>query len=256
MTRDDDTSALLALSDVPAALGLLSRLPIHVNTGHATQRGARAAWAYPLAGFALAFIAGCVSQVGVAFGLSASLVAGLALATLIITSGALHEDGLSDAADGLWGGWDKARRLDIMKDSRIGAYGVIALILGVGLRWQTLGVIFDTAIWSPLIVAAMLSRASMVPLMVFLPNARDTGLSHSVGRPSGTTAMIAVGIAAIAALILFKFMALVLIGVAAIAALGCALIAKAKIGGQTGDILGATQQITEIAVLLTLAAVL
>ena len=256
MTRDDDTAPLIALSDVPAALGLLSRIPIPVNTERATARAPLAAWAYPIAGLAIALITSCVAHLCLAVGFSFAITAGLTLSTLVIITGALHEDGLSDAADGLWGGWDKARRLDIMKDSRIGAYGVIALILALGLRWQALTLIFETTLWPALIATAILSRASMVPLMSLLPNARDTGLSHSVGRPSKPTALIAIAIAALVSVILFQRVGLLLIGVCALAALACAFIAKSKVNGQTGDILGATQQITEIAVLLTLAALL
>ncbi len=252
MTRPDDTSALIALSDLPAAVGLLSRLPVRVNTDRATARGAKAAWAYPLAGALIAMLAGCVAQIALWLGLPVALVAGLTLGTLVITTGALHEDGLSDSADGLWGGWDTARRLEIMKDSRIGAYGVIALVLGLGLRWQALTVLLDTAPWATLLVAAVISRASMVPMMAALPNARATGLSQSVGRPAVQTALLACLIAAVISLILLGFSALIVIAVTALITLGCAWIAKAKIGGQTGDILGATQQLTEIAVLLTL----
>ena len=256
MTRDNDTQPLFAPSDIPAALGLLSRLPIHVDTHRAIARSAHAAWAYPVVGLILALIVGCVATFSLTVGLSPNLAAILTLAALTITTGALHEDGLSDTVDGLWGGWSKSRRLEIMKDSRIGAYGVIALILAYLLRWQALTIIFGTSIWAALIAVAMLSRASMVPLMTLLPNARDAGLSQTVGRPSFNTALTAVAIAALISLVLLQLKGLLLILAAAIAATLCARIAKSKIGGQTGDILGATQQISEIAMLLTLAAVL
>ena len=245
------------LHDVPAALGLLSRLPIPVNESRVTARGARAAWAYPLAGLALALVAGAVAQIGLWLGLPAALVAGLTLATLIITTGAMHEDGLADAADGLWGGWDVAHRLEIMKDSHIGVYGVIAVGLGTGLRWQALTLIIGAgALWPALIVTAALSRAVMVPVMVHLPHARATGLSHAVGHPSRQTGLIALIIATLPALIFWHMTALWLLTVAALATLTCAALAKSRLNGQTGDILGATQQITDIAVLLTMATLL
>lgn len=251
-----DKSSLVALGDVPAALGLLSRLPVRVDADRATARGAQAAWAYPVAGLILALIACAVGQIALWLGLPAPLTAGIVLATLTIITGAMHEDGLADAADGLWGGWDKDRRLAIMKDSHIGAYGVIALVLGLGLRWHAINTAIQyDMLWPAVIAATMLSRAVMVPLMARLPNARDTGLSHSVGRPSITTARIAEATAIAAALILFQFTGVWLILAALIAAVACAMIAKAKIGGQTGDILGATQQVTEIAVLLSIAIV-
>lgn len=252
--RQDD---MPQFHDIPAALGLLSRLPVKVDTDRATTRGARAAWAYPVAGLVFALIAGLVAQIALWLGLPAPLVAGLALGSLIIITGAMHEDGLADAADGLWGGWDVARRLEIMKDSHIGVYGVIAVALGIGLRWQALTIVIEAgALWPALIATAAISRAVMVPLMAHLPHARASGLSHSVGRPSSQTAFSALGFAAVIALTFWHFAALWLIAVALLAALSCAAIAKSKINGQTGDILGATQQITEIALLLTLAALL
>lgn len=253
MEQDD----IPQMRDVAAATGLLSRLPVPVNESHATARGARAAWAYPVAGLAIAVVACCVAQIALWLGVPATLAAGLTLVTLVIITGALHEDGLADAADGLWGGWTRDRRLEIMKDSRIGAYGVTALLIGLGLRWQALIIVIDAgALWSGVIAVAMLSRAMMLPVMARLPHARATGLSHSVGHPSLATSRIGEAIGVFAALLLWQLSGLWLIGLAFVCALVCARIAKSKIGGQTGDILGATQQITEITLLLTLATVL
>ena len=252
-----DKSPIVSLGDITAALGLLSRLPVRLDTSRATARGAQAAWAYPIAGLILAALACAIAQIALMLGMPAPLTAGLALASLVIMTGAMHEDGLADSTDGLWGGWDKDRRLAIMKDSHIGAYGVIALVLSLGLRWHAITIAIDHGmLWPALIATSMLSRAAMVPLMARLPHARDTGLSHSVGRPTHTTAHIAEAIAIVATLIAFQFIGLWLIAAAVLAAIACALVAKSKIGGQTGDILGATQQVTDIAILLTIAAIL
>lgn len=255
--QKDDQTAFVAISDIPAALGLLSRLPVPVDFDAARARGPKAAWAYPVAGAGLAVIAACLAQIALWSGLSAPLVAALSLAVLIVTTGAMHEDGLADCADGLWGGWDAARRLEIMKDSHIGVYGVLALILGLLLRWQALSVAIDAGhLWAALIATAMISRAMMVPVMARLPHARTTGLSHSVGRPPIATARVAECIAVLAAILLLGWNGLVVLLAAFLAATACALIAKAKINGQTGDILGATQNLTEISVLVTLATLL
>ncbi|HCP80132.1 MAG TPA: adenosylcobinamide-GDP ribazoletransferase [Octadecabacter sp.] len=257
MAQNNDKTSPLALSDIAAALGLLSRLPISVNTDRATERGAMAAWAYPIAGLILALIAGVVTQIALWLGLPNTLTAGVTLATLIITTGAMHEDGLADSADGLWGGWDKDHRLKIMKDSFIGTYGVLALALSLLLRWGALCIILDLGmLWPAILTSAILSRSVMVPIMAFLPHARTEGLSHSVGRPSVQTAYIALAIAAVATFILVQFWAVWLIAACALIALACTIIAKSKIKGQTGDILGATQQLTEIAALLTFATLL
>ena len=243
-------NALIDLVDLPAALGLLTRLPIVVDGERAMERGAAAAWAYPLVGVVvgviLAAATACMSWAGVPSGVAAGLV----LAGSVVMTGAMHEDGLADSADGLWGGWDKARRLEIMKDSHIGVYGVCAIALSLLIRWLALVVIISVgAYWVAFITAGALSRANMVVLMSALPNARDGGLSKNVGRPTGATVWLAVGIAAGFTLLCGYPWAIV---VTVVAGLVCAGIARAKIGGQTGDILGATQQISEMAVLIAI----
>lgn len=241
--------------DITASLGLLTRLPVPVSDA-AARRGARAAWAYPLAGAVVAALGGITGWLAMAVGLAPMLAAGLALATMIVATGALHEDGLADCADGFWGGWDRARRLEIMKDSRIGTYGVLALVLGIGLRWTALSVLFaQGTAFAALIVAAMLSRAAMPALMTALPHARDTGLSHHVGRPDAMTVAAGAALALLAAMLLLG--AGPGLGVAMMATLAAAAsgaLARNRIGGQTGDVLGGTQQICEITVLLTLSA--
>ncbi len=257
MAHITDKSQIATPWDIAAALGLLSRLPVRIDIDRATARGAASAWAYPLAGLILGALACAIGQIALWLGLAHNLTAGLTLATLVIITGAMHEDGLADTADGLWGGWDKNHRLKIMKDSHTGVYGVLALALGLGLRWQALTLIIDhSALWPAILATAMISRAAMVPVMARLPHARDDGLSRSVGRPDAKTALIAVAIAGFACLILLHLNGLWLLASAFLATLTSAAIAKAKIEGQTGDILGATQQISEIAMLLTLAALL
>jgi adenosylcobinamide-GDP ribazoletransferase len=246
---------LFAPSDLAAALGLLTRLPVRVQTARAMARGARAAWAFPLVGVLVGALQALALGALGALGVPVVVTAGLVLALAVVITGAMHEDGLADTADGLWGGWDKARRLAIMKDSHIGTYGVLALGVVFGLRWMALAAVLTGwglgAAALALIVTGALSRAGMVAVMAALPNARGTGLAQSVGRPSRATAAMAIAIAALSALATGHVM---LVGVAALAALGCALIARAKIGGQTGDILGATQQFSEMALLIVLAS--
>ena len=178
----------------------------------------------------------------------------MALAALVVMTGALHEDGLADVADGFWGGFARVRRLEIMRDSRIGSYGVLALILSLGLRGAALIAMAD-ALAVALLASAVISRAAIVWIMAALPHARDNGLSVSTGRPPPGTVRLALLFAALIAVLLIGWGALwVLLGAVA-ATLGCAAIARAKIGGQTGDVLGATQQITEIAALTILTTI-
>lgn len=249
-TNETVRTAFARAWDLPAAIVLLTRLPMPALPDHAFSHGARAVWAYPLVGLVMGLIGSLVMGVGSAFGLSALLVAGLVLGVLVMATGAMHEDGLADTADGLWGGTTPERRLEIMKDSRIGAYGVLALIIVMGLRWLALAEVP----WTALVTALVVSRAMLTPLMWALPHARNTGLAHSVGRAPLNSVLCALFIAVVLALMFAGGGGLLALIIAAAVAAGIAALARAKIGGQTGDILGATQISTEIAVLLTLAA--
>src|SRR6056297_3491159 len=115
-------------SDLVSAAMLLTRLPVR---GMPTARAADAAWAWPLVGLAVGLPAGVVGMAVAAAGLPGGLAAAAALTVSIVLTGALHEDGLADCADGFWGGFDRARRLEIMRDSAIGSYGVLALGLSL-----------------------------------------------------------------------------------------------------------------------------
>lgn len=245
---------LFAAIDLPAALGLLTRLPVPVDGAAATARGAAAVWAYPLAGMIVGGTQALSMAVLLWLGVPAAITAALVLALAVSVTGAMHEDGLADSVDGLWGGWDKARRLAIMKDSHIGTYGVIALVLTLVLRWTALGMIADAGGFAlVLVTVAALSRAAMVGVMATLPHARDGGLSRAVGRPAPRVAWVAIGIGAGLALVT-GYLGLVI--VAATVAVLWAMIARAKIGGQTGDILGGAQQFVEVALLIAVVSAL
>lgn len=246
---------LFAWGDVLAAIGLLTRLPVRVDFARATARGARAAWAWPLAGGLVAFIAGLAGALALWAGLTPLIAAIMVIAAQAILTGAMHEDGLADCADGFWGGWTPARRLEIMKDSRSGAYGVIALVLMLMLRVTALATLMELDGWWPALVAlGAMTRVPMAALQSLLPNARPGGLSHRTGSPPARTVGAAI---ALALFIGIAGMGAQVLPVAI--AIGCvtlvwAATARAKIGGQTGDVLGAAQQLTEIAGLLVLVA--
>jgi adenosylcobinamide-GDP ribazoletransferase len=142
-----------------------------------------------------------------------------------------------------------------MKDSQIGTYGVIALIGTLGLKWIALSALLSTGNWGlALLGAAVASRAAMVCVMYVLPNARPSGLSQQTGKPPLPAVATAAGIGFIA--LLFGLASLAAVGVVLVVVITTAwiAIAKAKIGGQTGDVLGATQQIVEITILLVCLA--
>ena len=242
--------------DIPLALVLLTRLPIPRLPDGVFARQSRATWAFPLAGLAVGVLACAVGWAGLAADLPDFAVATLVVAVLIATTGAMHEDGLADTVDGLWGGFSPERRLEIMKDSHIGTYGVLALILAQGVRISAIAALIDEGVLFGVLAACLFSRALMPAVMWALPNARKSGLSHSVGAPEFAAVTAGLGVAFVLSLIFLGPTALLPVFWAAVAALVVALIAKAKIGGQTGDILGATQSLSEIAFLLALAAMI
>lgn len=251
----DTDNGRFQFHDIAAAHGLLTRLPVPVEGDRAQTRGAQAAWAYPLVGLTVGFTGVVVAGVAGLFGVPATLTAGIVLVVLVAITGAMHEDGLADCADGFWGGWDRARRLEIMKDSRIGAYGVIALVLSLLVRWAALVLLFQAGIvWAAIILPAMISRASMVSVMHLMPNARENGLSQSVGRPDRTVAGIAGGIAVVGVVIFWLGVLIPLALFCCGVVLAVMAVARAKISGQTGDVLGAVQQLTEIAALVVMAS--
>lgn len=254
MQGDDDR--LLRAGDISAGFALLTRLPLRASDA-ALARGARAAWGWPVVGAVLAGLTGVAALALLALGLPAPLVAGLCLGLGVMMTGALHEDGLADSADGFWGGWEPVRRLEIMKDSHIGSYGVIALILSLGLRWLALAELFAAGLVLPVLVTvAVLSRAGMAVVMLALPHARENGLARSVGRVPRATALLGVALALGMALLSLGPVALALAGLAGLACLAMGWLARVKIGGQTGDVLGATQQVCEIVLLIALATIL
>lgn len=243
-----------SLWDIPLALVLLTRLPLPRLPEPVFRRQAQAAWAFPVAGLVVGGIACMVGWLAMVFHLFPLVAATLLVATLIMMTGAMHEDGLADTFDGLWGGFTPERRLEIMKDSQTGTYGVLALVISQLARVLAVAAILASgSIWT-ILAACACSRALMPVLMASLPNARKSGLSHSVGTPSTISVSMSLGLAVLIAVFLCGGMAITAIFSAALVAAILALIARKKIGGQTGDILGASQQLAEIAFLLAISA--
>jgi adenosylcobinamide-GDP ribazoletransferase len=243
--------------DLPEALLLLTRLPVPVTL--TAPRGAATAWAWPVAGAVVAALAAGVGWLALAAGLPAGISAGLVLVTLVLATGALHEDGLADTADGLFGCHTRERRLEILRDSRIGTYGVVALVLVLGLRWQAIAVLVASpgGLLAAVLTAAVLSRAAMAGVAMALPPARPDGLSAATGRLPAAAVAVGVALAFGLALVLAGWAAALMGALAAgLGALIVARAARARIGGQTGDILGASQQVAEVGVLISLMVVL
>ncbi|MGD9293337.1 MAG: adenosylcobinamide-GDP ribazoletransferase [Roseobacter sp.] len=237
--------------DIALAFVLLTRLPMPRLAPEAFGHSTRAVWAYPLVGAAIGAIAWGGGQLALAAELPAPVVAGLMIAAMVLCSGAMHEDGLADIADGFWGAQSAEKRLEIMKDSQIGTYGTLAIVIVTGLRWTALAALIPVNP-AAVLAAACISRSAMPVLMYALPPARSAGLSASVGRPRLLPVLFGVGLASMlsATVIGSAVSAAFLIGV--VATFSLAVLASRKIGGQTGDVLGATQQLCETLILLAL----
>jgi adenosylcobinamide-GDP ribazoletransferase len=248
-------SPQILLRDVGLCVAFFTRLP--VPAFDASDRSLSAAfWAAPVAGWAVALIGGLAFALANALGLAAGPAAALALAATMLATGCLHEDGLSDTADGFGGGLTRERTLEIMRDSRIGAFGACALALSILLRWSALSELAGPgAVFAALIAAHGASRALLPALLRLVPPARSDGLSAGAGAveaPVANTALL-LGAASLLALGLAGAVAAALL-LAAAFFLMRALCLK-KIGGQTGDTAGALQQVAEILVLLAASAV-
>jgi adenosylcobinamide-GDP ribazoletransferase len=246
---------LFQSGDIVTAFTLLSRLPLPGDHDAGADRAANSVWAYPLVGAALGGLAALGAKLALLFGAPPGITAALALALLVLLSGALHEDGLADSADGLGGGKDRETRLAIMRDSRIGAFGAVALGVALMARWSGLSDLAEAgALFWPLVAVGAASRLPMVLAMFLMPSARRDGLSAAVGMPPVATVFAALGITFLLGLFALGFGVLPLLFWVLVAPLPLFWLAAKKIGGQTGDILGASQQLAEIAGLAVVVA--
>ena len=237
-----------ALRDEPASLDLAGF--------------SRAMRMLPAAGAVLGAAAAGVLLAATGLGLAPTLATPLSIAALVILSGALHEDGLADCADGFGGGATRERKLAIMADSRIGAFGALTLAAALYIRIAAIAAVATQGLWLAslaLIGAGAASRgAALIPLAV-LPPARPKGAGFSAGRLQPAALVLAFSLAVVFAV------APVLAGAAPIrpvlalsacvgAGIAFSALARRQIGGQTGDVAGATQQIAEIFFYLAFAA--
>lgn len=245
--------------DFIMAVRFFSRLPTG-SIAHQKPELNRIAMALPLASLAIGAGPALLLLGGGLVGLPGYFAAALAVGAMVLVSGAMAEDALADAADGLFGGQSPARRLEIMKDSRHGTYGVAALCLFIMLRVTGLGAVAASsplaaaAIW---LAASIAGRSGALWLVVALPAARPDGLAATAGAVSGRS--FAVG-AVFAVLLLFvlggpatNLLALGLAIAAALAVMaGWSALCRRLVGGQTGDLIGALGALVEIAVLAAL----
>jgi adenosylcobinamide-GDP ribazoletransferase len=251
------------LAELVHALKFLTRLPIPFSRTmnppplHDTMR------MFSVAGAAIGLFIAAVLLAGQQLHLPAMLTSLLAIAAGTVVTGALHEDGLADTADGLGGGKTRERRLDIMRDSRIGSYGTLSLIVAVGARascYATLLTMAPVALTLVVVACQSFSRALMVDLLWATPPARSDGASVYAGQPSQTVALIAILIGLCLTLVAGYFTsfenAILALALGLAVTAGIRWLAMRLINGQTGDICGAVQVTSDVMMLSAFVATL
>lgn len=249
----------MLLTDLAAAFTLLTRLPVaRFARSDKPPDLARCVWAFPIVGLVVNGMGGLVYWLAHKVGMPPLLAAAWTLAATMILTGGLHEDGLADTADGFGGGGTPARKMAIMRDSRIGSYGALALLLSVVVRVAAISALGRPAIvMTALVLAGMLGRSGILLLLLLLTPARDDGMGASIGQPQTKSVLLGLGLPV---LVSFLSLPTLLATVAIVFGFGSSwLVAKLsnrQIGGHTGDVLGACEIATECIVLTVIATAL
>lgn len=238
------------------AVRFFTRLPVPGWVGHSAEALNHSARYFPAVGLLVGGIGALVYLVAALFWPPTVAVL-LSMAATIYVTGAFHEDGLSDTVDGLGGGWDKLRILEIMKDSRVGSYGVVAMVLALLGKFTLLAALDPVLVPFALLAGHAVSRFCATLLLATMDYVRDDLLSKA--KPLATR----LSTGALLCALLFVLLALALLPLGK-AITGCLLAGLATfwlaakfrrwLGGYTGDCLGATQQFSEIAFYLGLLA--
>jgi adenosylcobinamide-GDP ribazoletransferase len=253
----ENTWKIRPFAETLLALRFLTRLPIPFTRTLDLPPLASAMRFFPVAGAIIGAISAGVLIGANTLGLPSLLAAATALAVGTLVTGALHEDGLADVADGFGGGKTREERLEIMRDSRIGTYGTIALVLSYLARaaiYETLSGEQPLTILALFAGAAAFSRALVVDLLWATRPARSDGLSVFAGRPSRRSALFSLIIGGIGAAVAAGVVLSPEVSILAITSAGIMLalmraLSMRQIGGQTGDVCGAVQVLTELTML-------
>jgi adenosylcobinamide-GDP ribazoletransferase len=247
-----------ALAPLAASVAFLTRLPMPRALLEEQGAFARAAMWFPVVG---AIVGGIEAGVFVAAARlwSTTVAVVLAVGAVVIATGALHEDALADAADGFGGGKTRERVLEIMKDSRVGSFGVVALLLVMAAKLATLDAIARDGAASftrAVIVAHVLARWSALPLLAALPYVRGiTGIGNSFaddGRMS--RAVIGTVMSITLTTLIAPSAAFLCVIAASFVTISCGVYFRRRIEGVTGDCLGSVNQIVELLCYLIIAA--
>lgn len=234
------------------ALQFLTRIP--VRTARAPDLTASIAW-FPFVGAVIGTLLALLTAVG-SLVLPMTVMAGVTVLAGVLLTGAFHEDGLADAADAIGGGWDREQRFRILKDPLHGSYGVAAMSGSILLRVVCLGALSPAVAVAGLLASHTLGRTASVASMKIWPTASAGGLGADYVRAARTAPIVigaSVGVA-ISAIMLGWWIGPALVA-AGLAAATMGFISWRALGGVTGDILGAIEQVVEIAVLLVVVAI-
>jgi adenosylcobinamide-GDP ribazoletransferase len=229
------------------AVQFLTRVPVRRKAAADTAR--TVVW-FPVVGSLVGAVGGLLAA-GLQHVVPAAVAAAVAVLAGVLITGAFHEDGLADTADAIAGGWTRERRFEILKDPRHGSYGVAALCGSIVLRVVAVAALGPAAAFAGLVAAHTLGRGAAVATMGVVPVARPDGLGADYARRVGpgraaAAALIALGIGALAT----GWWAGPLAVAAAVGAAAVAALAWRALGGVTGDVLGAVEQVAECLVLV------
>lgn len=229
------------------AVQFLTRLPVPAWVGHGPGQLDRAMRYLPLVGIGVGLV-GAVAFAAASAGLPRPAAALVSVAATLLLTGALHEDGLADTLDGLFGGATRDDALRIMRDSRLGTFGVVGLIVALGLKVAVLSALPEAA--GALVAGHAGSRLMAVCVIAGLPYARVDGKAGPVAGGVGVSEVAVAGLCGVLPLLLLGERAITALLLAAGLAWGMARWFRRRLGGYTGDGLGAVQQVTEVAILL------
>jgi adenosylcobinamide-GDP ribazoletransferase len=241
----------VSIRSLRAAVSFLTVLPVANADGSPGERLGRAY--FPAIGALIGLAAGVAYVVSAA--ITTPLVGGaVAVAVLAVMTGALHLDGLADSIDGLMTHGDAARRLEVMRDPRLGSYGVTAIAVVLLLEVAAIAAMSPVRALAGLVIAGALSRLATLAIITFVPYVRPAGLGVAAWDPRHRRLDLAVGAASAAAVCALDWKrALVALPLVALAGASLAVVARRRVGGATGDVCGAAAELCQLAALLVFA---
>ena len=245
------------LIDFFLAVSFLTRIPIPDVLKFENELMS-AAWSFSLIGALLGFLCGSIAWVLLYLNIPIGIVAFLTVGSMILLTGGIHEDGLADMADGVGGGKSADEKIAIMRDSQIGTYGALSLIFMLGMKVTAIDIILNNhtilVCIISLVISGALSRLSMVTVAFLFENASKTGLGHFAGKPTLNSIVMPLIILTLISLLLLPILKLIIIILLCVlTTIVIGKFSKQQIGGYTGDILGATQVVSEVVILIYLA---